>query len=533
MTTRILTVDDQTDDDRRRARRFWTAIGFAATSLTVGALVGVWAITTSEPFREYVAGPVTAEPIPGERAVPVAQTPEACPDPCLTPESSAFTTVDPSVFRLAGMPRVGEPRNTRADSTAAIEARAALDEWHANGNSPDQCAFTWSGAPVNVRQAEGESDDPVITLSSFESNDLLASVSRVVRIFPTADAASSYLQSVDDALTSCDHYRGDTGLPVPATQVRSLAALTLPNTVAAVSWAEHNEFDSDWYVADVQRSNVVIRVMVYTGTAETAEREVRLLAEAVAMDLALWPTAAEIEQMNGDQPPQMGLPPGDSDASVHSWSGCPSPCWTPSDMSLLATLLSDLQSSGFEVDLAVSDDTQRAGAALDRQQQVRVSDAQCRVTLSVEPVVRGNPTAGASARHDPIVELARASREEHVITMVGRVFESPDRARAYMGAVTAASGLCRSTSAVIDGSERAVTVTQAKVNGWNSRTDPIVAEAQGRHVGFALTGGIERQVHDILIGNVVVRVVFSGPTQPNDDDVSAALLPLLLRGEAP
>ncbi len=175
-----------------------------------------------------------------------------------------------------------------------------------------------------------------------------------------------------------------------------------------------------------------------------------------------------------------------------------------------------------------------AGPALDTLQATPTSNAQCRALLPLEPVVRGNPAAASGARGDAIIDLGAFGDDSTSVRIVARVFETPERAEAYIAASAYSVRGCGRQVIASGDSEVIVTTLPAYIMGYNSIDDPIVVDRETTHVGWQHDGGLTNRGDDLQHGNLVVRVTIGGDADAELDDtqVSALLLGIIARLEA-
>ena len=517
-------------------RRKWAlGIGVGAAVLGVFAVIGA---AGAGIYTAFIAPLVSyVEPLPlleGEPGSPRPLEATDCADPCYTEDHQWEAKLDAADFEALGTPVVRDPSGTFYDSTPREQYDSTVEYWRTTGYTPDRCAFTGTESPVaTVIGSPPSSDDPIYWLTSFESDDGVSIATRAMRLFPTAAAAQEHLELQHRLVAMCDGYgyseddRGWVSIVTP------MPALEIPPVVAAVGWTESLEGFGRYYVVDVLRSNVVVRLLFWTNNSIT-EESFRTLATTMAVDMSEWPeVAGGLEFIDGPGQPEAGFLP-ESGGTQEPRLACTGDCFTAEQALSLAPSTADLAALGLTAVGPAQPVATEAGPALDARQLIETSNAQCRFALGIEPVVRGNPRVDSGSRIDELVDLGRYERSGTSISVVARVFENPGRAEAYAAAAQYALSLCSRQLLVTPQGDVEVTMLPAQITGFDSIDDPIVPNRPTTHFGWQHDGGRTDRGHDLQHGNLVVRVVIesNGSDSLDEQEIAGLLLPLIERLEA-
>lgn len=511
-------------------RRLWLGVGVAAIALGVLAGIGAagWGVYTLA-LSLIRGAPLEGGPLlEGEAGSPVPAETTACDDPCFGVEHLWEAKLTAADFVRLGTPVVLDPQGTWADSTHVEQNSFGLEYWDRNEFTPDDCLYTASEAPVIVeRGAPRDLGGSIHWLTSFETETGSSTAVRAVRFFPTAQAAQEHLTALHAAIPGCSSYATDGLFGSSQTFVTAMPALEVPPTTAAVGWVEATDRVGRYYAVDIMRSNAVLRLTLWTDTA-IEEDAFRTLAEAAAKDMADWPLV--VDAGSRAEEPQPGFLPDENGASGPR-ADCTGDCFSVTQAETLVPGEAELAGIGLRRTGTVAMQGSSAGEALRSRQAIETSNAQCRFALGVEPVVRGNPAAGAAAETDPLVDLGQYSGDGTSVSIVARVFENPERAAAYAAAADYALGLC--SSQVVDTRRGAgnVTTLPATIRGYDSSDDPIVAGRPTEHIGWQNAGALTDRGHDLQHGNLVVRIVIDGAPL-TEAEVTALLLPMIARLDA-
>jgi hypothetical protein len=510
-------------------RRWGLGIGIAA--LLLGVLVGIgavgWGAYTLVLQAIRAAAPEIEPVIVGEPGAPLPREATECDDPCFGVEHLGEPSTVTTAFERFGTPVGQTSADQYLDSTASDENELGLDYWQSNAFTPDDCLFTASQAPVTVsRSGPDDLGGSIHWLRSFDSRAGTTTAVRAVRLFPSAAAATDHLTALHALISGCSSYAPESDAARP-TVVTPLAAIRTPSTVAAVGWVESTDGLGRYYAVDLLRSNAVLRLTVWTN-GEVSEQSVRDLAELLARDLAEWPL--EVNPGSRAEQPRPGFIPDETSASGPR-DDCTGDCFSVAQALSLAPSESVLESLGLRRTGNAGPVADSAGLALRARQAVETSDAQCRFALGIEPVVRGNPTAGSAAETDPIVDLGGYAGDGTSVTVTARVFENPERASAYAAAADYALGLCYEQVVQTVRGSGDVTMRPATLTGYDSIDDPIVTDRETAHIGWQHSGALTDRGHDLQHGNLVVRVVIDGAPL-SEAEVAALVLPMIAQLEA-
>lgn len=509
-------------------RRWGLGLGIAA--IVIGLLAGIGAIgwgvysLALDVIRGGSAGETAL--LTGEAGPPVPVDPTACDDPCFGVEHLREAVLRSADFERLGTPVVLDPAGTYADSTATEQNELGLEYWDTSGFTPDDCLFTASEAPAIVeRRGSRDAGGMIHWLTSFENERGTSVAVRAMRFFPTADAASEHMRTLHALIPGCSAYTAG-GLGGWATSVTPMPALEVPPAVAAVGWVESSGIAGRYYAVDLVRSNAVLRLTLWTD-AQISEQQFRDLAERAAADLAEWPLV--VDPGSRAEEPQPGFLPDESGATGPR-ADCAGDCFSVVQAESLVPTDAELTALGLRRTGKAGPEADSAGIALRARQAVETTNAQCRFALGIEPVVRGNPSAGSAAETDPIIDLGKYAGGGTSVTIVARVFENPERASAYAAATDYALGLCSRQEVETRRGSGEVTTLPATITGFDSIDDPIVTDRETEHIGWQNAGALSDRGHDLQHGNLVVRVVIDGAPL-SEQQVAALLMPMIARLE--
>lgn len=518
-------------DETPEAPRRWR-FGLGVTAIILGVLAVFVAIgwgASTLALQVIRASEATLEPLAaGESGEPRPRQATVCDDPCFGTEHLWGARLDATSFEQLGTPVVVDPAGTFADSTAPEQNASGLDYWDRSGFAPDSCLFTAAQSPAIVsRDGDDERGGSIHWLTSFGSESRTSTAVRAVRFFPTAEAAQAHMVDLANAVPECTSYAPQLGVGARPTTVTAMPALGLPPTVAAVGWVETTERAGRYFAVDLLRSNAVVRLTVWTN-GEVDERAFRELASRAARNLASW--RFDVNPGSRADEPQPGFVP-DSTGATGPRADCAGDCFSVEQARSLAPSDIELATIGVRPVGSAEPQGDSAGAALRARQAIETSNAQCRFALGIEPVVRGNPTAGSAAETDPLIDLGRFVGNGTSVNVVARVFENPERASAYARAADYALSLCSRQVVETRRGSGDVTTLPATIAGYNSIDDPIVTDRATAHIGWQNSGALTDRGHDLQHGNIVVRVVIDGAPL-TEDEVAVLMLAMIERLEA-
>ena len=517
------------------ARRWALASGITAASLGLLAAIVASIMVLSTAITDAVAwSPFDAEPlVSGAPGDPTPRESTDCADPCFGQEHVPDARLDTAEFVRLGTPDELDPVGTYLDSSPLEQHEQTVEYWRSNSLTPDDCMFTGTETPTIVVAGEPPTaDDAIVWLRSFESETGGSSAVRALRLFATAAEAAGHMRQLHALVPRCPRYGAGEFDALWSTSVTPMPALDVPPTVSAVGWVESIEGVGRYYAVDVMRSNAVIRFTVFSDSTVT-EAGFRTLAETMAEDMASWPLEGSVSGYGIEESPTAGIQTGQGGATTPR-EPCDGECFDADQVLALAPTAGDLADLGLTRTGDADPNGATAGEALDARQAIETSNAQCRYSLGIEPVVRGNPSGSTGARLDELVDLGRYERPGASIRIVARVLENPERAESYASAAEFASGLCSRQYLAGAQGDVLVTTLPAKIVGYNSRTDPIVVDRDTRHLGWQHDGGRTDQGHEFQHGNIAVRVVIDseGGRGLTEDEVARLLLPLIDRLES-
>jgi len=250
---------------------------------------------TSSGFGECADDPVAEVPVeaelddlvPGDPGSPVAAEPLTCAECFRLADVQRLALPDASYLRV-GL-AIGDSSLFRV---AASEDQADQTGWWTDdGGTPDACYFTYAKAPlffdpgiVDDLPARG---DPVFYPAWHTDRDEYYLFSEGIRIFDDSAAATAYLTHLPDAVAGCPDYEL-TAVDWSAS-LTPTAGMDLPPSVASYGWVE-SDGDSRYFVTDMQRGNLVVRLALFTDADGPSEADFRdLVAEYADLLDALEP----------------------------------------------------------------------------------------------------------------------------------------------------------------------------------------------------------------------------------------------------
>ena len=272
-------------------------ITLGAVVVLSGAVVaavglGKAATTAMDQLAPIVEEQSGLEPLAeGEAASPHAEVPLDCDELCFTEDVVEYLVPGGRDFAAIGLPVLDYGWGTYDTTTPGDEWFYNSQAWDEEGGTPDQCAFTLAGAPMANSATEQpikvERDDTVDYLGQHISENEYSSLVQVVRIFRDSDAAVEHMERASANIANCSSYRFASTSEFLGGVVTPEPALVLPDSVAAVGWAETNYFGR-YYIVDVQRGNLVTRSTLFTD-GEISEYDFRAFLETNARTLASLP----------------------------------------------------------------------------------------------------------------------------------------------------------------------------------------------------------------------------------------------------
>jgi hypothetical protein len=265
-------------------------LGIVAVAVVfVGIIIGgvIWiAQLATDAVRDAAPGILGPESVSSDDpGTPVAKAPDNCPDDCFTAIIGDDLVIPSASLDAVGLTEVYAELGYYGASTPATEHRQNTKYWSDAGNSPDSCFFTMLISPVTypLDEAPEFNFEPVHFLGTHTDADELNTLDQALRVFETSDAAQEHLASLESAVAGCESLTYGEGVDAAVATVTPIAAVTLPDSVAAYGWVEEYAYVRH-YVIDLQRSNIVTRTSVWADT-EISEKEFRSLVESVAAKL--------------------------------------------------------------------------------------------------------------------------------------------------------------------------------------------------------------------------------------------------------
>lgn len=249
----------------------------ATVVVLVGATAGSYA-AVSAAFDAPRATPTPQETpvvaledqplVVGEPGSPVAVEPVQCPDSCFDATSILTLEMDEWDFDKHGFPVPISLDD--ADETAAVSA--AIERFLGGaqaGANPDACLFAEPGAPISTfTDADRASSDLLVTLAKYSDDARHDEATQSVRLFPSTEAAASYLSELSWGVKSCAAAAAERAV------VTSAPGLEVPDSLADVGWVATSEPGVGWrrYVFNIQAANAVVRFEYVTDGSVTEKR---------------------------------------------------------------------------------------------------------------------------------------------------------------------------------------------------------------------------------------------------------------------
>ncbi|CAN5116546.1 hypothetical protein BH11ACT3_BH11ACT3_14230 [soil metagenome] len=224
--------------------------------------------------------------VTGAAGSPIATSPMNCAGACFDTDVIGSTIPKPATFAAIGVATNRDPWGKYSDTTAANEFDDSARAWSKAGGDPDGCFVAYPGSPISGPIDGVQTATDRIDFTGTHVDDAeISSIAQSTRLFPDADSASAYLVELDAQLQACSHYSYGSKETYWEADVSREPALNLPDSVAAVGWAEDSVFDTRYYAIDLQRGNIVVRTSLYTD-GSVSEQDFRAFVEDLAKNLA-------------------------------------------------------------------------------------------------------------------------------------------------------------------------------------------------------------------------------------------------------
>lgn len=212
----------------------------------------------------------------GAPGSPEAVEPLACPSSCFTAAANKQLIPGYPVLTALGLDKDVYPPGTYDPVTAGQVYRSNLASWRAGNGAPDQCFFAPSNSPVGSSITDGQTENPdVVTfVGTWGAASQRSFVDVSSRLFPDTESASGYLRELATSIQNCHQVEVGPDNNRQVLTVQPAAALTVPNSEAAVGWVRLGTTANEGraYVMDIQRGNIVVRLRVVTdGTITEAK----------------------------------------------------------------------------------------------------------------------------------------------------------------------------------------------------------------------------------------------------------------------
>lgn len=219
------------------------------------AAIGIAVATAVQTVQEATApAPQQLPLIVGDAGSPLAVHPTECPDACFTGSHVSGTILDDDELAKLGLTTETSAWGDFPDSTVQAEYSYTAGAWAQGESSPDECFVTYFQAPIAVPYDSRPelNSDSIYFLASHSDANGWNSTGQTTRLFDTSQAASDHMAAVADQIAACDHYDTGTGAEYWAADVSPEPALDLPDSVAAVGWAEVSG-NTRYYVIDFRQ----------------------------------------------------------------------------------------------------------------------------------------------------------------------------------------------------------------------------------------------------------------------------------------
>ncbi len=225
-------------------------------------------------------------PLTGPPGATVPSQPESCPEICFSDADIGSTIPTRTEFTAFGTPEEVASWARSQYSSVRSEYSFTARTWVDLGGGPDECFPVYIAIPVAAAFDEPPDGgtDRIDFIANWTDATGYTYISLATRVFSDASAASSHLADVNRLVGACSHYTIGSGVDTWSADVSLAPALELPPTTAAAGWVEQGSLGR-YYVFDVQRSNLVVRMTV-SAVGTVSERQVREFAQRLAERLA-------------------------------------------------------------------------------------------------------------------------------------------------------------------------------------------------------------------------------------------------------
>lgn len=229
--------------------------------------------------------------IDGPRQTPEARTPISCPTECFDVDDAAQLRVTAEeVAELAIRDELYGVGKFESSTVAAV-APTVERQWLDMGGDPE-CAFMPTNAPYIATEPDSASDDPVSWVQTWRTGD--ETMDLAAREFPSSALASAFMRDLHSRVAACPWQDLNSpaagGMDTTLVEITAQAAVTVPDSVAAVGWVREGTPGARWrsYVWDLQRGNLIVQVRVLTDGRIT-EPHVAQFTESMAVRLGELP----------------------------------------------------------------------------------------------------------------------------------------------------------------------------------------------------------------------------------------------------
>lgn len=216
----------------------------------------------------------------GPPSSPYAVEPTVCIGSCIGSLTSNLSHPSKRDFDAVGLT---VDQQDPAWPGSPFSARAVdLRNWDARDGSPAECFAVFSAFPVTGSGAtDGSAVSNTLYFDGTHTNPALTlSFTQGTRLFPDSTSAVAYVEQENEEAKQCTEYTATVNGTAASTTVRPVAALPVPDNVAAIGWAEYSA-SGDRYVFDFQRGNLVVRSVIISQSV-MSEAEAREFMASVA-----------------------------------------------------------------------------------------------------------------------------------------------------------------------------------------------------------------------------------------------------------
>lgn len=222
-------------------------------------------------------------PLRGDPGTPIAADPLTC-GACFNVAHAQMITFPSGSYAALGVPITD---GFTYETTVGADQVEKTGWWVSDGGMPDACYFTVTQSPLYVAPGASDgadaNDDDVYYPDWHSDGEDYYLLTESFRVFDDTAQATAHLGDVEAAVGGCSSVSyPDQGW---SATVAAAPALELPSSVAAYGWSEGNAYGR-YYAVELQRGNLVARLVLSTDAYGATESEFRAFAEEYAAALA-------------------------------------------------------------------------------------------------------------------------------------------------------------------------------------------------------------------------------------------------------